>query len=67
MSAKEDVFAEHDLRAKLFDLLTGFQRNTEELVKSWHVDGWSRRLEMRKLRADAADDIIEVIKECQKS
>lgn len=61
MSAKDDVFAEHELRDKIVELLMHHQRDVEELVKAWHVDGWSRRVEMRRLRRSYADDIIKEI------
>lgn len=57
MSAKEDVFVEHELRARLCDLLVEYEKDVSHIEKNNTEWLWPRMKET--LRVDYADDIIK--------
>lgn len=74
MSAKEDVFGEHELRYKLLDLLDSYGKDLEKLAMNhgrvhWppHPIGWEEKQSVIKLQSDYLDDMIKEVKECQMS
>lgn len=54
---KEDVFVEHELRARIYDLLAEYEKDTKHIEGNHSEWLWSSM--KRTLRVDYADDIIK--------
>ena len=72
MSAKEDVFVEHELRLKLQDVLAEFHKDIRHVMKAcgagslWPAS-WQEIDSVKLLCSEYADDIIKEIQDCRAS
>ena len=68
MSAKEDVFGEHELRVKLYNLLAEHEKDLRHLAQKFghglmYPATWQERQAVEVLRSDYVDDMIKEIRD----